>query len=181
VRGTITHRILQFVDFDAARDAASLQSELDRLAENGRLSESERAVVDAEAIGWFLSTPLADRIRTAGANHHREFRFVTTEHASLIDPGVGDQSDDRVLVRGIADGVLVGENDVELIDFKTDAIDADDVGDRVERYKPQMTLYARALARLLKKPVRAASLVFLAPRKVITLEGLDTDLPTTEN
>ena len=71
------------------------------------------------------------------------------------------------MVRGIVDGILPVADGIELVDFKTDAVGADQVEDRSMRYRPQMELYARAMARIWRRPVRACWLVFLAPRKLV--------------
>lgn len=168
-RGTITHRVLQFLNFAVSADARGVEQELQRLVDVGKVSQAERETLAVESLVWFVSTPLAERIRRAGKAYRREFRFVTTEPAEFFDPEIGDSGGDRVLVRGIADGVLVGEKELELIDFKTDAIDPDGVVGRVGRYEPQMVIYARAISRLWGKPVRRASLVFLTPKKIVEI------------
>jgi ATP-dependent helicase/nuclease subunit A len=175
VRGTITHRVLQFLDFVVATDTAGVEKELQRLVDTGKLSNEDREAVSVESLAWFVTTPLAERVRSAGKAYRREFRFVTTEPAQFFDPAVDEASGDRVLVRGIADGVLVGEDEIELIDFKTDAIGDGDLDSRVAYYKPQMVMYARAISRLWRLPVRAASLVFLTPRVVAEIADLDMD------
>ncbi len=43
---------------------------------------------------------------------------------------------------------------------------ADAVARRAEQYRPQMSVYARAVSRLWKRPVRRCSLVFLAPKVI---------------
>ena len=121
---------------------------------------------------WFVKTPLAETIRLAGGGYRREFRYVTTESVADFDRSVSASDDDRVLVRGMVDGIIVGDESLEIVDFKTDAIEASEVPQRCERYQPQMQMYSRAMARIWRRPVAVCWLVFLTPRQVVPCRGL---------
>ena len=166
-RGVMTHRVLQHLDFTTAVDAAGVASELQRMLASGVIGAEDRAVVDEEGLTWFVTTPLADSIRRAGTAYRREFRYVAMEPLTSFDRSVDARPEDRVLVRGIVDGILAAHDGLTLVDFKTDAIAAAEVQDRGERYRPQMTLYARAVENLWRCPVRAICLVFLTPRQML--------------
>ena len=166
-RGVATHRFLQHVSFEEARDTTGLERELQRMVGEGVLGEEDIARFDRSGVEWFLSTPLGDRVRAAGEAYRRELKFVTTEPAGYFDSTQAHLQEDFILVRGMVDGILPDDGVVELIDFKTDALGGEDVPGRVDRYRPQMELYARAVARLWRRPVRTAWLVFLAPKIVV--------------
>ncbi len=166
-RGVITHRVLQHLDFAVAVDADGVASELHRLMGSGVIAAEDRRVVDVAGLAWFVSTPLAESIRRAGAAYNREFRFIAAEPLQTFDRTIDAALDDRVLVRGIVDGILPTKDGLTLVDFKTDAITANEVADRGERYRPQMTLYASAMTALWRRPVNAICLVFLSPRQML--------------
>ena len=138
----------------------------------GLVSPEDRAVVDAASIEWFVSTPLAAKIRDAGGAYRREFQYIATESPSYFDPSIGPAPGDKVLVRGIVDGILPAVDGIEIVDFKTDAIDPDEVPERVDRYRPQMETYSRAMSRTWRRPVRACWLVFLTARRVVELHDI---------
>jgi len=173
-RGVITHRVLQHLDFAAAVDADGVASELHRMMGSGVIATEDCKVVDEDALAWFVSTPLAEEIRRAGSAYAREFRYIAAEPLTSFDRTIDAGLDDRVLVRGIVDGILPTKDGLTLVDFKTDAIAANEVPDRSERYRPQMALYASAMAALWRRPVHAICLVFLAPRQVLECAA---DLP----
>jgi ATP-dependent helicase/nuclease subunit A len=166
-RGTLTHRVLQHLSFAAA--ASGVRQELGRLVEQHVISPEDQALIDIEGLTWFLSTPLADRIRRAGSAYRREFRFIAMEPLEEIDPTLVGECQDHVLVRGIVDGVLAAPEGLTLIDFKTDAIAAAQVAERAAGYEPQLRLYARAALKLWRRPIRECLLVFLTPRQVVSL------------
>jgi len=161
-RGTLTHRVLERWDF-----ADPIPQQLQRLVDTGLLTAEEARSIDADALAWFADTPLGRRIREAGNAYRREFLFISAEPAELFDPALQGDCDEKVLVRGIADGVLPGRDGLEIIDFKTDAVEADAVATRAESYRLQMRLYARAVARIWRRSVARCWLVFLAPRRVV--------------
>ena len=171
-RGIAMHRVLQHLDFDAAHDGAGVASELQRLIDTGVIRGEDRGALDEAALVWFVGTPLAASIRQAGATYRREFQYVAAEPPTYFDRSVEAADDDFVLVRGVVDGILPVAGGVEVIDFKTDAIGQDDVSARVERYRPQMELYARAVTRIWQKPVAACRLVFLTPRVIEAVADL---------
>ncbi len=171
-RGIINHRVLQHLDFEQTRDEAGVREEILRLSQSQLLSQEEASLVEVEAIAWFLTTPIAEKIRRIGQAFRREFHFICTEPLDWFDATQEVQSGDTVLVRGIVDGVLPEDQTVEIIDYKTDRVSSDDVATRALNYRPQMMLYARAIEQLWKKPVSQCSLVFLTPRKIEVLTDL---------
>ncbi len=169
-RGTLTHRVLQHLDLAAAGDGRGLAAELDRLTTAGIIAPADAGAVDAAALTWFLGTPLAERLRAAGPAYRREFSFVAREPLALFlgDASAADDAPgDVVLVRGIVDGILVDADGLELVDYKTDTVDAAGVDARTAIYRTQMVLYGRAMARLFARPVRASRLVFLSARRIV--------------
>jgi len=155
-RGTATHRLLQFMALDEADVPAAVARQATRLVEQGVLTAAEAEAVDADAVAWFFTTPLGGRVRQA---------------ADTFDPTAGD-CPALVVVRGVVDGVLLTADGLELLDYKTDRVPAKEVAARAETYRMQMRLYARAMARCHRRPVRRCWLVFLHPRVV---HGLTAD------
>ena len=70
-KGSIFHRVLQFIDFEAGRKDA--QAELSRLIKLKYLTPAEGAVVDLQKLRAFLESPLMDRILKA--DRVQIFRF----------------------------------------------------------------------------------------------------------
>jgi ATP-dependent helicase/nuclease subunit A len=173
--GLVTHRVLQHLDFTKAVDRAGVEAELQRMTREGLIEPDALAIVDQGSIEWFVSTPLAEAIREAGALYRREFTYIAAESLDLFDRSVDAPPDDYVLVRGIVDGILPVADGIEIVDFKTDAVQAREVTQRAQRYRPQMTLYARAMARLWRRPVRACWLVFLTPRHLVRWDDVGSD------
>ncbi len=171
-RGVITHRILQHLDFTSARNPAGVALELQRMVEEDLISDGDRATVNQASIEWFVSTPLAAAIREAGEAYRREFLFIAAEPLTCFDRSVDASPNDYVLVRGIVDGILPVADGIDIVDFKTDAIRPKEVATRAQRYRPQMEMYARAMSRIWRRPVRSCRLVFLGTETLVEWNDL---------
>ena len=166
-QGMVTHLVLQHMDLAAAGDRRALDVELNHLVDRAVLDEKEVELVDRPAIEWFFNTPLGEAIRRAGQAYRREFMFLGTQPAARFDPTLDPSEEEPVLVRGIVDGILELDDGLEVIDFKTDRVGADEVPQRAENYRQQMSLYAACITPLFAKPVKQCRLIFLHPRVIV--------------
>lgn len=148
-RGTAHHAFMQYADFAAA--GANLPGEVARLQQQGFLSEASAAALDKEGLGAFLASALAGRMQAAQPLL-REYDFITAIPAGMLAPGLPPAlAQERVLVQGIADAVLVQGDTVEIVDYKTDK--GLSAGQLVQRYQTQLVLYRAAIEKRMKLPV----------------------------
>lgn len=169
LRGEITHRFLQHLDFGVAVNEAGVVQELYEMVARRVITEEESEFVSVDALAWFVGTELASRIRRSGPGYHRELRFVSSQPLSMMDPHVTTDPDDRVMIRGIVDGVLVEDHTCEVLDFKTDVLTESELEARFEKYRLQVEAYARAVEQLWQRPVKSGWLVFLSARRVMEI------------
>ncbi len=168
-RGTATHELLQHLEFGTEASIQAVQEEIDRLVGMGVLSCEDVLSVELDSIVWLLQTPLAKSIAQAADEYRREFMFVSGQPASFFDDTLEAGYDERVLVRGVVDGVLSAGDGIEIIDFKTDRVEAGDVAAHAQLYERQIQLYAASVAPMFQKPVRRCHLVFLNPRRIVEM------------
>ena len=72
-----------------------------------------------------------------------------------------DGTEEKVIIQGIVDCILVDESGITLLDYKTDAITGtrEQMEEKMkERYTVQIKYYCEALEKILKKPVKQAYL-----------------------
>ncbi len=162
-RGTAMHNFMQYADFVAA--AASTEREADRLETAGFLSAEQAASLDHSRLRAFFESDLYRRI---GASERvlREVPFTFRENAAAYDPTVTD-SNEAVVVQGIADCVFVENGGLVIVDYKTDRVKTP--GELAERYRAQVDVYARALAAVLQLPVRECLLYSFALGRTVKI------------
>ena len=149
-RGTATHKFMQFSNYVAAR--ADIESELARLVDGGFLSEDEGKAVNIGAAKRFFMSPLAERI-FASDNVMREKKFAALFPAKFFYPELtGEAAEEKIVVQGIADCVFVEDEELVIVDYKTDTgVDAEAL---LDRYSAQLEIYREALSQALGMPVK---------------------------
>lgn len=170
-RGIATHRFLQFVDLARPCDAADLRAQLDELVAAGRLLSEDAELVMLDAAAWFFSTDQGRSLREHADRVEREVVFVSSLPADEYDPTVVPRDErDRLLLRGTVDVLIRHPDGIEILDYKTDRVDAGACHDRALGYHTQMAQYARAMAAICGRPVTRRALVFLHARQVLDLD-----------
>ncbi|MEJ5238504.1 MAG: UvrD-helicase domain-containing protein [Limisphaera sp.] len=175
-RGTAHHRFLRWFPLDTEPGVASFRAAANTLVQQGRLTAEEVAVLDYEALVRFWGSDLGRRLRAVAGAVHREHAFTVALEANEIRRLVGQPVDptlegERVVVQGAADLVALLPDQVWVVDFKTDQLKEAELDRRVETYAPQLRLYALALSRIYRRPVRRLCLHFLSVGKTVELLG----------
>ena len=147
-KGTAIHSFLQHADyFNANR---SLEEEIKRLVDSEFITSQTAELLDREKLIKFFESEIFPLV--TDSDSIREIRLTDFVYAHELNPDLPDEfSDEIVVVEGKADCVVVKNNGVTLIDYKTDRISDPKV--LVERYATQLKLYKRAVERKFNKPV----------------------------
>lgn len=156
--GNALHTAMQYLDLYKCRTIDGIQAELHRLVNSGILDEDQMKLVDQEGILRFLNSDLGSQILD-GKEVLREFKFTIMENAQEFSP---DAADDTVLLQGVVDCAIIDDDGITIIDFKTDHVTQSSVSERALQYKTQVSIYAKALSKIYKKPIKAAYLYFFS-------------------
>ena len=164
--GTATHLVLQHLDFSRACDEGDLRVQLERMVQRRLITAAAAKAVDLGAVCWVAGSEIGKLMRESSGGVLREVPVYFAR-----DPvGATVASDmDRVMIRSRLDVLVKSGRGYEIVDYKTDRVSADTLGQRVEFYRWQMELYREALVALVGEAPVAIHLAFLHARKVITL------------
>ncbi|MCL2843409.1 MAG: exodeoxyribonuclease V subunit beta [Oscillospiraceae bacterium] len=157
-RGTATHLVMQYIDFQRCTSFAEIQTEIARLTKAGHITPHAAHAVDPEMIWQFFQSPLGQRVLTA-THLRREFKFSLLAPAAALLPGAGGE---EILLQGVIDCYLEEPDGIIVLDFKTDHVPAGGISAKAEEYKGQMQAYAYALERITAMPVKERVLYFFA-------------------
>ncbi|MCX8108330.1 MAG: PD-(D/E)XK nuclease family protein [Verrucomicrobiae bacterium] len=173
-RGTAHHRFIELADIAQLTTLAGAQSEAQRLESLGLLSPEEVTALDLEAITRFWQASLGRRILANTGNIIRELEFTARFSADDIrglgvpvKPGIGP--DEFVVVQGIVDLVVILDNALWIVDFKTDDVEKPELELKVQAYRPQLMAYGKALGRIYRRPVTEMWIHFLALNTSVAL------------
>jgi len=154
--GNAIHAALQYIRYENCENREAVSWEIQRLVEQGFLTEEQGKLVSSEKLAAFFDTQIGRKLRT-GTPHLREFKF------SILDDGIqyGDGLEGEwVLLQGVVDCALLEEDGITVVDFKTDYVTEKNLTAVVERYRPQVETYAEALVRIYEMPIKAKYLYF---------------------
>ena len=169
-RGTAYHLLLASLDFTSDRTEAQIAARLETMIKCDKIQKEEASGIDTARIAAFLSSPLGERFRHSAGQKKlwREQPFVISRAARRIRPAW--DSDEKILIQGIIDAFFIEEDEVVLVDYKTDRARPGDEESLVTRYREQFRLYADALESLLLKRVKEAWLYSLSLNKAIRVD-----------
>lgn len=141
LRGTAVHRVMECLEFKKILELdlndencidEYIQSQFDMMLDEKLISEDIKNLVPASMIKNFIKNPIAIRMAKADSK------------GLLINEKPFVMKYDNVLVQGIIDVFWFEDDQIVLLDYKTD-----NVSDKkeLEKYKVQLELYADALAK----------------------------------
>lgn len=159
--GIAAHQFLRFMRMGL--DENAVDSETERLVNKGLISEDYARILPAEHLAAFMRSPLYKRM-SESISLRREWRFLYEVNASRLDKSIPPQSDERVVIQGIADCIFVEGDGFVLVDYKTSK---ESPGRLAARYKPQLDIYAEAIENIYGIPVK---------EKIIYSLGTDTQV-----
>ena len=174
--GTAHHAFMEWVRLDKTGGLPELEAEAERMVETGVLSPEERAALDLRAIATFWASDLGRAVLANAPQVRRELpftaRFTAAELGSWLtgNPGANGDPADFIVVQGVVDLAVVRENEIWVVDYKTDRVGADGVAKKARAYAPQLMLYAEALARIYRRPATQGWLYFLALDRAARLD-----------
>jgi len=182
--GSAHHAFLEGVALAETGSAARLKAEAARLRGEGSLSEAEAACLDFKALAAFWQSEVGRQLLGQRDQVRRELaftaRFSPSELEDLhgggdeLEEGTLESSTDReefVIVQGVVDLAVVKAEEIWVLDFKTDHFAEEELAARVRLYRPQLCLYARAIARIYGRPVTRRWLHFFALGRTVELDG----------
>lgn len=145
-RGTAMHKFMQYADYEGAKKSVSC--EIHRLLENEFMSEAECELCDKQSIERFFASSLYERITNAD-DVKREYAFMYALSADRVMETEEKFRDEKILVQGIADCIIIEGDTFSVIDYKSDRVKSGD--ELKDRYFIQLEIYGEALEEKLGK------------------------------
>jgi len=166
--GAATHLVIAQLDLTKPVNKEAVEKTKEKLLAGNAMSEAAAERVDTKSIIGFFESELGRAVLDKSNVVRREWPFTFIIPASewkdsslLRDTRY--EIRDAIIVQGIIDALVRTAEGLLIIDFKTDNISAEEVGERAELYRQQMELYGRAAEAILKTKVVGKWLYFLTP------------------
>ena len=168
-RGTAYHRVMECIEYNKTDSAEQLKEQLHSLVQNKKMTAAEAECVCISDIRAFVECDLGQRMKKAAVEGRlfREQPFVISRSAAEIEETWDPQ--ERVLVQGIIDAYFLEEDEIILVDYKTDRVRRNEEQMLIDRYHTQLEDYAQALQRMTGRKVKEKYIYSFTLKKAILL------------
>lgn len=170
--GTAHHQLMAYIDIEGLKKSENrlefIQSEIERITAEGQIDADAVTENMAEHCLGFFESELAERMLRA-KKLYREPPFQIGIPAKLFDNSLDSSYDnERVILQGVIDCFFEEEDGIVLVDYKTDKVSS--IESIVEKYRLQLDLYAEAIEKITKKPVKQKYLYLFSIKSVVELK-----------
>lgn len=187
--GSLTHYLMQHLDFTGASRASNLSEylikEADRLHQAGYFTQTDLNVIRFDNLVHFLESPIGQEVIAHHQSLQREQAFSYLLPADWLFAKqievdrIQELGDNQLLIHGIIDTYYETHQGIVILDYKTDRYRPYGQGSRqdqikqiAEKYKFQVSLYAKALSQAQDKPVIKVALVLLDFKETYVYQDL---------
>ncbi len=158
-RGTMYHFFMQIIDFHADVSETGLQNQLNESIKLGIIDSRASKALDVKKISKLFQTDLGKRM-VAASKLYREVPFLyKTNYKS-----------GSVLIQGVIDCYFEQDDNIVLIDYKTDRNVKGHEIHKAQKYNRQISLYKDAIESLIKKPVVESYIFFIETAVAVKMD-----------
>lgn len=148
--GTATHLVLQKIDLKKEYTEEELKEFIAQLVAKNLLTNMQAEAINQRKIFRFLNSHLAQKLKEAKEIYQETPFYINLKAKEVYNTTI----EDPILVQGIIDLYFVDKNDnIVLVDYKTDYVENKEEKILIEKYKKQIEIYARAIQEAIGKPV----------------------------
>ena len=150
-KGTLMHLMLQKLNLQEEYNLEKLENLKQELIAKKFITELQSKSINLNKIEKFLNSDFAKQIKNA-KQIEKEKAFCTKILAKEVYEEAGEG--DEILVQGIIDLYFINQEDeLVLLDYKTDFVEIGKENELITKYKKQLEIYKKALEEALRRKV----------------------------
>ncbi|MGL5506536.1 MAG: 3'-5' exonuclease, partial [Paraclostridium sp.] len=158
-KGTILHLFMQIINLNKVNNVNEVREEIELAIKKKVLTEVQAETINPYKIVKFFRSNLGQRMLKSP--------FIKREQAFYMQINLRDvfapndefkdiNNEDTLMVRGIIDTYFEEDDEIILLDYKTDFVNEENRNEVISRYNKQLEIYSEALRRLTGKVVKEA-------------------------
>ena len=149
-KGTLIHLCMKNLTFGKDYNLQDVKDLIDDLEIRKIITQKEKEAINPYVILKFTKSKTWEELKDAKEYHKEEPFYINIPAKDVIDT----VADENILVQGIIDLYYINkDNHLVLLDYKTDYVVEGDEHILIERHKPQLMLYKKALEEGLNRKV----------------------------
>jgi ATP-dependent helicase/nuclease subunit A len=158
-KGTIMHLFMQIVDLTKVSNLNEINEEINLAVKKKVLTQTQADTINPYKVLKFFKSNLGKRMLNS--------YYLKREQAFYLQINMSDifknddrveiiENEDKLMVRGIIDAYFEENDELVIVDYKTDFVNEENKGTITEKYTKQLEIYSRALSTLTGKKVKEA-------------------------
>ena len=149
-KGTLVHLCLQRLDEKKTYDLEEIKALIENLVNREIITPLEAQNINPYKIVEFTKSNIWKELQTAKKVYKERPFFINIPAKEIYQ----ELLEEEVLVQGIIDLYYINaEDEIVLVDYKTDYVERGKEGELIEKYRTQLELYQKALEETLKRKV----------------------------
>lgn len=149
-KGTLIHLCMQKLNTKIEYDIEKINQLIENLYEKEIITQKEKQAIDPKKILEFTKSKIWQEMKQAKEIHQEAPFYINIPAKEIYKKDI----EENILVQGIIDLYYINkENEIVLLDYKTDFVKKNEEKKLIEKYKNQLELYQRALEAALNKKV----------------------------
>ena len=159
-RGTIVHLVMEVLDLNRINTINEIKEQIQELIKKEIISEKQSLVINPFKIYKFFKSSVGKR---ALSSHFLKREQSIYSQIKMNDIYLNNEDiqnnraiyeEESMMLRGIIDLYFEEDDELVIVDYKTDYITEENKEDVINRYRKQLDLYADALTKLSGKKVK---------------------------
>lgn len=170
-RGTIIHLVMEVLDLKKVNSINDIKMQIKSFISKGIITEKQASIVNPYKIYKFFTSNIGKRMLNAELINREKAIYAQVNMKDIYIYEELIKNDNKkiydkesVMLRGIVDAYFEEDNQIVLVDYKTDFVNEENINHIIEKYKKQLDLYADVIETLTRKSVK---------EKCIYLFGVD--------
>ena len=149
-KGTLVHLCMQRLDYKKNYSINEIKELIQKLQAKQIITEKEAKCINPDKIYKFTQSSIWKEMQEAKEVYQEKPFYINIPAKNIY----GENIEEDILVQGIIDLYYIDKNDnLILVDYKTDFVEFGKEAEIVNKYKEQLNLYSQALESALNKKV----------------------------
>lgn len=165
-KGLAMHLVMQIIDTNNINTIQDINNQLEHFVEKGILTSTQKDVINPYKIIKFFKSDLGKRMLNSSFVKKEQTIYSRIKVSDVYDEV---KTDDTIMLRGIVDVYFEEDDEIVIIDYKTDYVTEENKLEIINKYKKQVELYKEAITNLIGKNVKETYLYLFGIDEAISI------------
>ena len=152
-RGSVVHLVMQIINMDRVSTIDEIKNQIEEFVQKEIITQKEADVVNPFKIYKFFKSDLGTRMKNADFIGREKAFYTEINMKDLFEKEEIDY-DESIMLRGIIDAYFEENEEIVLLDYKTDFVNEENREEVINRYRKQLEIYAKVIEEITDKKVK---------------------------